>query len=118
VPTPPDDAVPVHVAEKVTIPANSRARLTFTPEQSGTTFGVPTVAASKRNLTTYEVLADGTTRYEQAGVPPTDIDDFAPCFWPSLQFRDSMTVVIRNVDSVDRSYAIQVAGWETSEVAQ
>jgi hypothetical protein len=115
-PVPPEGGSgPVHVAETVDVPANSRGTITFTPRESGTVFYIPTVAVSKRSLTTYEVVADDTVRFPQSGVPPTDVDDFGPVFFPSLEFRDSAEVLIRNVDSITQSYAIQVSGWEQQE---
>lgn len=111
-PDPPDGARPVHAAEQVSVPANSRARITFTPEESGTVFGVPILAIAKRPLTTYEIEADGTTRFEQSAVPPTDVDDLSPCFFPAFEFRTDLTIIIRNTDTVERKYAIQVVGWE------
>jgi hypothetical protein len=109
---PPDGGGPVHIAESVDIPGNSRGTITFTPRESGTVFRIPALAVSKRAQTTFEVVADGTVRFPQAAVPPTDVDDFGPVFWPSLQFRDSLEVIVRNLDTVTRTYNVQVSGWE------
>jgi hypothetical protein len=112
---PPDDAVSVHLAKVVAIPGNSRARVTFTPRQTGTTFELPIVAASKSGESTYEVQADGSERYPQAGIPPTDIDDLSPCFMPPLSFNRELTMTIRNTRDAERLYGIQLVGWETAE---
>jgi hypothetical protein len=110
---PPPEAVPVHAAELIEVPANKRARVTFRPEQTGTAFSVPIVAVSKAPKSTYAVEADGTTRYEQAAVPPTDVDDLSPCFMPALEFGRELTVTVRNTDTASRQYALQLVGWET-----
>ena len=114
-PVPPESgAGPVNIAETVDVPGGSRAIITFTPRESGTVFYIPTVAVSKIPNTTYEVVADNTVRFPQAAVPPTDVDDFGPVFFPSLQFRTELEVIIRNTDDVTLTYNAQVSGWEAS----
>ena len=109
---PPDKATPVHAVEQVRIPAGQRARIRFTPEQSGTSFSVPIVAMGKRKGTTYEVVADGVTRYEQAALPPTDVDDLSQCFMPPLEFQTKLELLIRNTTGKDQTYGMQIVGWE------
>lgn len=112
-PVPPENgAGPVHISETVAVPASSRAVVSFTPRESGTVFRIPVVAASKRSQSTYEVVADDTARYPQASIPPTDVDDFGPVFFPALSFRDELEVIIRNTDSASQTYNVQVSGWE------
>jgi len=111
-PPEPGNSGPVHIAEKVTLPGGTRGTITFTPKESGTVFHIPAIAVSKRGATTYEIVADDTVRYPQAPVPPTDVDDFGPVFFPSLSFRDKLEVIIRNTDSAQRTYTAQVSGWE------
>lgn len=115
-PVPPESgAGPVNIAETVDVPGGARATISFTPRESGTVFHIPTVAVSKIPNTTYEVVADDTVRFPQAAVPPTDVDDIGPVFFPSLSFRTELEVIIRNTDSVSRTYAAQVSGWEERE---
>lgn len=109
---PPENAVPVHEATEVTVPAGSRAEVEFQAVQSGTTFAASTVAVSKFDSTTYEIEADGTTRYDQSAVPPTDPDNLVHTFTPPLEFTDTTTVIIRNVGSSSRDYELHVVGWE------
>jgi hypothetical protein len=114
---PPDGVAPVNRPERVSVPAGSRATVKFEPEQSGSTFRVPVLAVTKRADTTYQVNADGTTTYPQAPIPPTDIDDTAQVFYPPFGFTDSCSVIIRNVGTNERTYTVQLIGWEAEEGA-
>jgi len=109
---PPEGATPVHAVEQVSVPGGQRARITFTPEQSGTTFSLPIIAIGKRAGTTYEVIADGVTRYAQAALPPTDVDDLSECFMPPLEFQTKLELIIRNTGDKEQTYGMQVVGWE------
>lgn len=109
---PPDGATPVHAVEQVVVPEGGRASITFTPEQSGTTFWLPIIAIGKRGGTTYEVVADGVTRYAQAALPPTDVDDLSQCFMPPLEFQTKLELIIRNTATKPQTYGMQVVGWE------
>jgi hypothetical protein len=111
--TPPADAVPFNEPVQVKLAPGEKATVTFEPQTSGTRFHLPTVGISKLPNSTYEVRADDTPTFGQAPVPPTDVDDFTETFRPPVEFSDSLTVVVRNVDnSTTRTYTIQPVGWE------
>jgi len=110
--SPPAGATPVCEATRVQLDTGEKAQIEFTPEQSGTTFKAPIVAVTRANGTTYEIHADGTGRYDESPVPPSEPNHLSQCFIPSLEFEDSLTVTIRNVGDQIRTYTAQVVGWE------
>ena len=99
----------------VTVPAGSKAVVEFTPEESQSVFYLASVAISKEAETTYELRDDGTPMYGPAAVPPTDIDDSAVTWVPCQRFRDSLSVIIKNVSSAERTYTVLPMGYETTE---
>lgn len=89
--------------------------VTFTPEQSGSTFYVAAVAMSKVSGTVYELSDDGTTMYGPANIPPTDIDNFSVCWLPCKQFETTLKATITNLSGNRQTYHIQPVGFERSE---
>lgn len=89
----------------------------WTPSQSGTTFFMPILAATKDNSynTTYTVTADGGTIFgpDQA-IPPTDIDDLSTVWWPPQEWDSTLEVTIKRLSSATgaKTYVIQPIGWE------
>lgn len=112
------NATPVNVPERVRLDPGETARVTYTPEQSGSEFIVPIVAMSKHEGSTYEIRTDGTVRFDERPVPPTDVDDLGQTFYPPLTFRDSLEIVIRNVSAGTLSYILQPIGWEEPEATE
>jgi len=110
--SPSESAVSVHEALSVDVPGESRATIDLTPEQDGATFYVPVVAVSKNQASTYEVQIDGTDRFGPSPIPPTDPDDFGATFIPPLKMENSMEITIKNTDTGQQRYLVQVAGWE------
>jgi len=93
------------------IDPGKRLTVSATPDTSEKVF-VDAVAASKFSDLTYEVMTDGTTRYGEGPVPPTDIDDLTRTFIPALEFNEKMKVIVRNPGSQTRKVAVQIRGWE------
>ena len=110
--SPSEDAVSVHEALSVTVPGGSRATIELTPEQDGATFYVPVVAVSKNQASSYTIEIDGTGRFGPAAIPPTDPDDFGATFIPPLKMENRMQITIKNTDTGQQTYLVQVAGWE------
>jgi hypothetical protein len=108
----PNSASPVTIGTRVSVGSNQRAEVEFYPNQSGTTFHLPIVAVTRAEKSTYQVDADGTVRYEQSPLPPSEPNHLEQAFMPPLEFGDSMKVTIRNVDTASREYSIMVVGWE------
>jgi len=103
----------VHTVKSVELDSGQKATITFTPERSGSTISVPTLAVSKRNSSSYEMKIDGSNQFGPAEVPPTDIDDLAQPFPVPVEFETNMKVIIKNLSSTDRrTYHIQLIGWE------
>jgi hypothetical protein len=107
----PADYAPVFDAVVETLDPGERMVVTSTPD-GGETVHVDCVAASKYQGLTYEIRADGRTRYGQAGVPPTDVDDLAQTFIPALEFDSKLRTIVRNPSQKTRVVAVQVRGWE------
>lgn len=84
----------------------------YAPEQSGSTFYLPTLAISKVAGTVYELKLDGSTEYGPAAIPPTDIDDLDATFVPALSFETEMEVIVRNNSGTTNTYTIQPLGFE------
>lgn len=109
---PPAGATPATETTQVQLDVGEKARVEFTPDRSGTEHKVPVVAVSRHSGSTYEIVADGTTRYGQAPIPPSEPNHLSQGFIPSLSFKDGLTVIIRNVGSQVRTYSVQIVGWE------
>lgn len=117
IPEPSPDDTPFLSPYTVTVPAGSKATVTFEPEESGSVFYLASVAISKEDQTTYELRDDGTTMFGPAAVPPTDIDDSSVTWVPCQRFRTSLTAIIKNVSSAERTYTVLPMGYETTEEA-
>jgi hypothetical protein len=105
------DAAPVLDAVVDELEPGERLVVTSEPD-GGETVHVDCVAASKFRGLTYEVRTDGTTRYGQAGIPPTDVDDLTQTFVPALEFDRELKTIVRNPSTTTRVVAVQVRGWE------
>lgn len=114
-----------HQAEEGDIPFNSPVTeqvdpgkaltATYRPEQRTGTFRLPILAASKAPESTYTVWLDDEQVYGPAAVPPTDVDDLQPTFFPPYRFENKLQMEIANVSSsTTRTYTIQPVGWEVS----
>jgi len=112
--SPPESATPAATAETVDLGQGQQGTIEFTPEQSGTTFRIPVVAASKRADTVYTVKMDGNTIWGPTSIPPTDIDDLSPVWKPAQRFETSLTIEISNVARTGgvRTYHALPVGWE------
>lgn len=111
----PQGATPITEVETVMLDDGTKAKITFLPDESGSTFYVPVVAASKRAESSYEIVFDGaqSTKFGPAAIPPTDIDDLAAVWTPPKEFTDKVTVTIKNLSNDDgRVYHAQLLGWE------
>lgn len=112
IPQPSPEDVPFNEPVKMSVPAGSEGRATFTPKQRNTRFILPIVAVSKETDTTYQVEIDGTTVYGPAAAPPTDVDDLAVTFTPAYEFRSEMIVSVANLGTAERNYIVQPVGYE------
>ena len=110
-----NQATPIHEATQVELESGEKATVTFEPEESGTTAKVPIVAIDRRQDSTYQIDADGTTRFEEAAIPPTDTNDLSRRFYPPLSFSTKLTVIIRNASPNRQTYAVQVIGGEVAD---
>ena len=113
VPEPEPEDVAFNEPVTVDLDPAQRATVTFTPEQSGSTFYLHTLAVSKVEGTIYEVRDDDTEMYGPASVPPTDIDDLTVCWRPAKQFSRSLEVVIVNNSESEQTYHVQPVGHES-----
>lgn len=113
-PLPSTDAVAVSDPTTVELGEAEQATITYTPEQSGTTFYVPVVAISKEQETEYRIKADDTVIWGPAEIPPTDIDDLQPMWTPAQEFQTRLSVEITNLrtDGGVRRYHVMPVGWE------
>lgn len=112
VPLPNEEDVAFNDPFTVEIDDGQEAEITFTPEQSGSTFYLATVAISKVDGTVYEIEDDATPMYGPANIPPTDIDDLVVTWMPCKQFEDSLTVYISNLTGGIETYHVQPIGFE------
>jgi hypothetical protein len=110
---PSENAVGVHTVKTVSIDSGQKARISFTPETTGTTFSVPTVAITQRSDTSYEIETDKSTEFGPSEIPPTAPDDLAQPFPVPVEFETEMVVIIKNLSNTDgRKYHVQLIGWE------
>ncbi len=109
----PPDATSFNAPSTVELEPGERANIEYVPTRSGTTFKLPILAISGWPGSTYEIKADGQKIYQEAEVPPTDIDDLAQTFYPPESFESTLMVRIRNVGAQTRTYTVQPIGWET-----
>jgi hypothetical protein len=107
----PEGAVAFNEAVRGVLNTNQKLTATFRPLQSGAEFWLPIVAASKHPDSTYEIILDGKTIYDEI-IPPTDIDDLAQTFYPPPSFGNKLRVIIRYTGSSQRIFDIQPIGWE------
>lgn len=112
VPEPEPQDTPFNEPYTVTLQGGQRATIEFTPEESGTVFYLATCAISKETQTTYEIQQDQTPMYGPSYIPPTDIDDLVATWTPAKTFRTSLTVIISNTGTTERTYHIQPVGYE------
>lgn len=112
----PADATAEAAPESVDLGPGEQATVEFTPERSGSVFRIPTVAISKRTESTYSIRMDGSTEWDTAAVPPTDIDDLQPVWLPAKRFESKLEVQVANIaDSGGiRTYHIMPVGWEVT----
>ena len=85
------------------------------PTQSGTTFFMPILAATKAPYTTYTVRADGSVIFgPDHSIPPTDVDDLTTVWWPPQEWQTSLQVTVKRLStaSTEQTYHIQPIGWE------
>ena len=115
VPRPNPEDVAFNDPYTVELEDGEEAEVTFTPEQSGSTFYLATVAISKVRGTIYELEDDQTQMYGPANIPPTDIDDLTVTWTPCKQFKDSLTVYIRNLTGNIQRYHVQPIGFERAD---
>ena len=113
IPEPSPDDTPFLEPYTASVPAGSKATITFEPEESGSTFYLAGVAISKEDQTTYELRDDGTPMYGPAAIPPTDIDDSGVTWVPCQRFRTSLQAIIKNVGPSERVYTVLPMGYET-----
>lgn len=114
VPAPSPDDRPFCEAVTVDLSTNEEFTATYYPSQNDAMFRVGAVAMSKRPESEYEVWMDQERVYGPSSIPPTDIDDMAMTFLPARGFRQSMTVIVRNLKSTTgtRRYSVQPVGYE------
>ncbi|GAA0648773.1 hypothetical protein [Salarchaeum japonicum] len=114
VPEPGANDAPVHETETVTLEPGQKATITMSPSTSGNLHYLPVVAISKHSLATYKIEVDGTLRFGEAGVPPTDPDDLDTTFLPALQLQRTLKMTVKDVraDGAPRRFIVQVIGWE------
>lgn len=115
VPRPNEEDVAFNDPYTVELEDGEEAEVTFSPEQSGSTFYLATVAISKIRGTIFELEDDQTPMYGPANIPPTDIDDLTITWAPCKQFEDSLTVYIRNFTGSAQTYHIQPIGFERAD---
>lgn len=111
----PEQSVALCKPKTVDLPDGSKATIEFEPEQSGSTFYVPTIAASKIRDTSYSITFDGGEEEYVGAIPPTDIDDLAAVWTPPKEFDNSCTVVMKNLGSNPQTYHVQLIGWEVPD---
>lgn len=112
---PNEGAVPYNDPYTAVLEPGQKVTATWTPSQTGTTFFMPTLAASKLAETTYTIEADGGTIYgPDHSIPPTDIDDLETVWWPPQEWVDELKVTIKRLSTATGSevYHIQPIGWE------
>lgn len=112
IPRPSPEDVPFNDPFTVELNDGEKAEVEFTPEQSGSTFYLATVAITKTAGTVYEIEDDGTESYGPARIPPTDIDNLTTTWVPCKQFETSLTVFLRNLTGTIQTYHIQPIGFE------
>lgn len=113
-PLPSDDAAPIADPTTVVLGPAEQATISFSPDQSGTTFYLPVVAASKEPDTEYRIKIDDTTVWGPSEIPPTDIDDLQPVWMPAQVFQSRLVVEITNLrtDGGERRYHVLPVGFE------
>lgn len=108
----PEGAIPIFEPETVQLDPGQKGTITFSAKKSNTTLKIVTPAISKLKDSSYRVELDGNTEYGAAALPPTDVDDLAGCWRPAKRARNQVTITIKNLGSVTRTYHAQLVGWE------
>ena len=112
---PAEEAVAYNEPYTAVLEPGQKAIAEWEPTQSGTTFFMPILAATKAPYSTYTIKADGTTIYgPDHSIPPTDVDDLATVWWPPQEWESNLTVTIKRLSaaSAPQEYHIQPIGWE------
>lgn len=96
----------------VTLADGEAGEITFSPSDRTSQYFLRMLAASKKTGTTYRVDIDGVTVYDEAAIPPTDVDDAVDTFTPPETFEEDVSIRIANTSGTTHTYRVQVAGWE------
>lgn len=111
-PPPTEAAAPYNRVQSVDLDGNQRAVMTWEPENSGSVFYLPALAATKTADAVYTVKTDGARVYGPAETPPTDIDDMGVTFVPSQTFRTKLEVIIDYLGTGTKTFHVQPVGFE------
>lgn len=96
----------------VTLADGQKASVTFSPSDRTSQYFLRMAAISKKTGSTYEVRLDDAVEFEEAAIPPTDVDDSVDTFTPPETFEREIEIVIKNTSGSSKTYRVQVAGWE------
>ena len=112
---PNEGAVPYNEPYTAVLDPGQKLTAEWEPSQSGTTFFMPILAASKQRYSTYTVRADGSVIYgPDHRIPPTDVDDLSTVWWPPQEWESSLQVTIKRLSEATsaKTYHVQPVGWE------
>ena len=96
----------------VTLADGEKGVVTFSPSDRTSQYFLRMVAISKRQGSTYEVRLDESAEFPEEAIPPTDVDDAVDTFVPPETFEQEIEIVIRNTSGSEKTYRVQVTGWE------
>lgn len=111
-PQPSEFAARINETATATLATGEQVTFTFEAENRSQDLFLPIVAISKFPDFSYEIRRDGSDVFGPSRIPPTDIDDLQPSFFPALDLSEKMKVVVSNLSDRDRVIHVQVVGWE------